>query len=428
MRWGVALTTIADLKPDQRNANKGTAKGLKMIMTSIAEDGFGRAGLLDKHGNVIAGNKSLEASAEVFGVDAEVLIVESDGTKPIYIKRTDLDLNKTPAARRMAYRDNLSSHFSFALDAEQVMADIETGFDFEAIDVSLGDLGDLLEQDIEGLLNGNNAGKDTEPQIGKADELRQKWGVELGQLWQLGEHRLICGDCTDKTVVERVMGNDRAIFIFTDPPYSVSYADKNASLNAVSFGNRIQTPIENDHLSTEETAQQIWKPAFRNMFDFSLDGCVYYMTMPQGGDQMMMMMMMSENWLVKHELIWVKNHMVLGCSDYHYQHEPIMYGWKPGTGHYFVDDRTQVSTWFIDKPHKSDLHPTTKPVELIEKALNNSSKSKNICLDPFVGSGTTLIACENLDRKGRAIEIDPGYVGVCLQRYLDHTGNTPTLL
>jgi len=140
------------------------------------------------------------------------------------------------------------------------------------------------------------------------------------------------------------------------------------------------------------------------------------------------MMMMNENWLVKHELIWVKNHMVLGRADYHYKHEPIMYGWKPGAGHYFVDDRTQVSVWLIDKPHKSDLHPTTKPVELIEKALKNSSKVDDICLDVFAGSGTTVIACQNLKRRCRAIEIDEGYAAVILQRWADHTQQPPKLL
>jgi DNA modification methylase len=235
----------------------------------------------------------------------------------------------------------------------------------------------------------------------------------------------VCGDCTDKEVVNAVaFGN--IDLIVSDPPYSVSYADKNKSLNAVAFGNRIQTPIENDHLSTEETASKIWLPAFKNMYDIAKPGCAYYVSAPQGGDQMMMMMMLVEaGWLVKHELIWVKNNHVLGRADYQYKHEPIIYGWKPGAGHYFIDSRSEVSTWEIDKPLNSDLHPTQKPLELVERAIRNSSRQGEIVADFFVGSGTTLIGCQKLGRRCMAIDSDPAYCAVTLQRWHDLTGLDP---
>lgn len=152
---------IKDLKPDSRNANKGTAKGQKMIIRSIQEDGFGRSALLDKNNQIIAGNKTTEAAAEVFGVDVEPIIIETDGKRPVYVKRTDLDLDDPHgAARRLAYRDNLSSHFSFGLDAAQVMADIEAGFDFEAIDVGLADLGEVLEKTANALLGPTDPAND----------------------------------------------------------------------------------------------------------------------------------------------------------------------------------------------------------------------------------------------------------------------------
>jgi DNA modification methylase len=425
------MGNLKDFSQDKRNANKGTARGQKQITGSIQRNGFGRSIVADKNRVIVGGNKTIEASAEVFGVEVEPIIIESDGTRPIIHVRTDLNLDDPDPnnpARRLAYEDNFSSWFSFELDPEVVTADMGQGFDFEAIDVSLVELGEMLEGSIAGLLN--NPPKDVEPKIDQAAELQKKWGTALGQVWQLGEHRLIIGDCTDKAVIEAVAFGESIDFIYVDPPYSVSYADKNASLNAVAFGNRIQTPIINDHLSTEETAQKIWVPAFINLFEIAKPGGVYYCSAPQGGDQMMMMMMMlcEAGWLVKHELIWVKNNHVLGRADYQYKHEPIIYGWKPGAGHYFVDSRSEFSVWQIDKPHNSDLHPTTKPVELVERAMKNSSKPGDICLDSFVGSGTTIIAGENLKRKVRAIELDEGYAAVSIQRWHDLTTRDPIRL
>jgi hypothetical protein len=154
------MTSLGSLHPDKRNANKGTAKGQKQIVGSIQRNGFGRSGLIDLHGNIIAGNKTAEAAAEVFGVDVEPIIVETDGRRPVYVKRTDLDLtdpDPNNPARRLAYEDNLSSHFSFQLDPAQVMADIEAGFNFEAIDITLPDLGEMLDKATAELLRGGES-------------------------------------------------------------------------------------------------------------------------------------------------------------------------------------------------------------------------------------------------------------------------------
>lgn len=146
---------LSDLSKDKRNANKGTTKGQKMIVNSIQQNGFGRSGLLDKHGNIVAGNKTTEAAGEVFGVDVEPLIIETDGKQPVYVKRVDLDLDDPDPnnpARRLAYQDNMASYFSFDLDPAIVMADIEAGFDFEAIDLTLPELGELLGKATDELL------------------------------------------------------------------------------------------------------------------------------------------------------------------------------------------------------------------------------------------------------------------------------------
>ncbi len=255
--------------------------------------------------------------------------------------------------------------------------------------------------------------RDAEPQIDRAAELLKKWKCKTGDLYAIGEHRLIVGDCTDAAVVARVMGGEYAQLVIIDPPYGVSYADKNTFLNAISPANRIETPIENDHQSKEET-QAMWKKAFSEMYVVMDKGAVVYCFMPQGGDQMMMMMMMSEKLEPRHELIWLKNNHVLGRVDYAYKHEPILYAWKEG-GHKFYGD-FQTSILEYNKPLISDLHPTTKPTALIEKLMSNSSLENEIIYDGFVGSGTTLVACQNLNRRGRAAEISPAYCAVTLER------------
>ena len=241
------------------------------------------------------------------------------------------------------------------------------------------------------------------------------------------QHRLICGDCTDSKVVSAVAFGDRIDLWVSDPPYGVSYADKNKYLNAVAKGNRIQTPIANDHLTLDE-ATDLWRKAFGIVFEFAKPGCVYYVHAPQGGDLMMMMMTLREcGWLLKPQIIWVKNNHVLGRSDYQLKHEPILYGWKEGS-HYWNGSRSEMSVWQVDKPQNSDFHPTTKPVELAEKAIQNSSKPGELVFDGFLGSGTTLIACERLGRRCRAVEIEPGYCAVAIQRWVDMTGGEPVLL
>lgn len=249
--------------------------------------------------------------------------------------------------------------------------------------------------------------------------------VKVGEIWQLGEHRLMCGDSTKKEDVERLMGGEKADMVFTDPPYNVDYSAKNKFLNESDKGNRVQRDIVNDSFETdEEVAEKLWKPAFQNLYDNAKDDCSIYVSMPQGGTHMMMMMMMmihESGWKVKHELIWVKNNHVLGRTDYFYKHEPIMFGWKK-THNFYGKGSFDKSTWEIPKPSKSDLHPTMKPIALIENMLLNSSKDGDIILDCFGGSGSTLIACEQINRKCRMVEYEPYYCDIIIARWEKLTG------
>jgi DNA modification methylase len=262
-------------------------------------------------------------------------------------------------------------------------------------------------------------------QVDRAEELQALWQVNKGDLWVIGNHRLLCGDSTNADDVATVMSGDKAQLVVTDPPYGVSYADKNAMLNSVAPANRIQHPIENDHLSKEDT-QALWKSAFKQMSDVMDKGAVVYCFMPQGGDQMMMMMMMMGAGIEpRHELIWLKNNHVLGRVDYAYKHEPILYAWKEG-GHKFYGD-FQTSIIECNKPLKSDLHPTMKPIELLCTLIENSSLTGEVVYDLFGGSGSTMVACEQLSRQCRMIEISEKYCAVILQRMTD-MGLTPVRL
>jgi len=247
---------------------------------------------------------------------------------------------------------------------------------------------------------------------------------KLGEIYSLGDHRLMCGDATKPEDMEKLMAGKKADMIFTDPPYSVNYGYDQKELQEKSGGKfsktRLLHTIAGDDLTTEQCAEKIWRPSFRNLYENSKDDCSFYMTMCQGGDQMMMMMMMMmrECWQVKHELIWVKSSPVfsMGRLDYDYQHEPILFGWKK-KHNFYGQGEFKKSVWEIQKPAKSDLHPTMKPIALIVNAIMNSSKQGDIILDSFVGSGSAIIACEQTKRICYGMEIDPYYCDVIKKRY-----------
>lgn len=267
---------------------------------------------------------------------------------------------------------------------------------------------------------------EVEPEIDRAEVLRAQYGVTVGQLWGCGEHRILCGDCTDEKCVARLMQGQQTTLVITDPPYGVSYADKNVFLNTIDCAYRIETPIANDHVSKIEI-QEIWKTSFTYMVSVMAPGAVVYCFMPQGGDQMKMMMMMERAGIEpRHELIWVKNNPVLGRVDYAYKHEPILYAWKKGGHHFYGDFQTSLLEY--PKPQRSDLHPTMKPVPLIMRLIENSSRRDEVVYDPFLGAGATLIAAQQLGRVCRGIELSPDYVAVSMHRWAQLTGTAPVLL
>lgn len=261
-------------------------------------------------------------------------------------------------------------------------------------------------------------------------EVKIEVSARHGDIFLLGKNRLMCGDSTKKEDMELLMNGELADLWITDPPYGVDYVAKNAAVNGGIVKNAAGKEIKNDAKSVKELCP-FWKEVAKNAFDFSTDKASHYWFACQGSDKMMMMMMMmmdEAGWNIRHELIWVKSSFVFGRSDYHYRHEPIIYGWKKDGTHEWHGDRKQDSVLEFDRPHKSDMHPTTKPVELIERLMANSSKEGQLVLDTFGGSGTTLVAAEKLGRRCNMIELDPIYVDVIVRRWELLTGEKAQLL
>lgn len=250
-----------------------------------------------------------------------------------------------------------------------------------------------------------------------------------GQIWQLGKHRLMCGDSTVTSQVNALMGGVFADMVFTDPPYGVAIGDKNKVLNQLVKCNRVLENIANDTLGSEELKPLLVK-AMTNARLSCKDDAVYYVTSPQGGELGMMMMMMKEAGLpVRHILIWRKNSPTfsLGRLDYDYQHEPIFYTWTK-KHHNYRKGKFRSTIWNFDKPLKCDLHPTMKPIGLVENAIKDGTQQGDIVLDVFGGSGTTLLASEITQRQCRMMELDPHYCDVILWRWERLTGEKAELI
>ena len=391
----IVYKNVDDLIPYARNAKIHDENNINLIAGSIKSFGFNNPVLLDGENGIIAGHGRVLASKKL-------------GIKQI----PTIELQGLSDAEKRAYiiADNRLTEKS-EWDKEVLSLELqdlnELGIDLNTIGFNDEDLNNIIQEETPEVVEDEFSEQIETPKSVKGD------------IWILGEHRLMCGDSTSENDVKALMQDEKADMVFTDPPYNVAVGDKNKVLNQFQPSNRITENIANDKFKTdEEISEKLWLPAFTNMYQNSKDECSIYVTMPQGGTHMMMMMMHKACWNVKHELIWVKNSPTfsMGRLDYDYQHEPILYGWKK-SHNFYGKGKYNKSIWTIDKPKKCDLHPTMKPIELLENALLNSSVKNNIVLDLFGGSGTTLIACEQLGRKARLMELDEHYVDVIIQRW-----------
>ena len=239
-----------------------------------------------------------------------------------------------------------------------------------------------------------------------------------GDLWLLGEHRLLCGDATVLADVERVLGGALANMCFTDPPYGVNYA--NSPKDKLRSKHR---PILNDNLG--DGFESFLTAACTSLVGVTKGAIYIAMSSSELHTLQRAFAAAGGRWSTF--LIWAKHAFTLGRADYQRQYEPILYGWRDGTDHYWCGARDQGDVWFFDKPARNDLHPTMKPVALVERAIRNSSKTRDIVLDSFGGSGSTLIAAEKTGRQARLVELDPAYCDVIVQRWQRFSGRAAAL-
>ena len=246
---------------------------------------------------------------------------------------------------------------------------------------------------------------------------------KLGDVWLLGRHRVICGDSTDVGVLDRVMDGGKARMVWTDPPYGVVYV---GSGRAAAEGTERKS-IANDSLSASEL-DDLLRASFAAAFSASEEGASWYVAAPPGPTSLSFTQALTDLGIWRQTLAWIKDTFVIGRSDYHGRHETIYYGWVPGAAHTWESDRKQDTVLEFPRPRKSKEHPTMKPVELIEYCIGNSSKRGAVVLDPFGGSGSTLLASHRTGRTARLVELDPAYVDVICRRYQEHTGEKPVLV
>lgn len=403
VNWRNEKRKIRELIPYVANPRQITKKQAEDLKESLRKFGFADPIIINQDNTIIGGHQRKKVLEELLNADPDFEIDVRVPDRELSIdemRELNVRLNKNVAGWDF---DTLANNFE--LDDL-----LDWGFEKSDLDLDL-----WMPEPPD----------DVAPQIDKAEELRVKWGVETGQLWQLGNHRIICGDCTDRATVERVMGGDKAEMVWTDPPYGVSYGDKLEASNPM--GCRVRQ-IENDSLKPDELEGFI-RSCFRICADFTVAGAAIYSACPAGTPLPRLIAAFDDSGFDFHwGLVWVKDQIVLSRADYHFQHENILYGWKPDGAHNWTGDRKQSSCMFVDRPKRSEEHPTMKPVELIETMVKNNSNRDGIVLEPFSGSGSTLIACERLGRKCRAIEISPNYVAVAIQRWVDVTGGVPELV
>ena len=321
------------------------------------------------------------------------------------------------------------AHMSEAQKRAYVLADnqlaLNAGWDEALLRLELADLSELgfdlgligfADGELERLLAGDGRTGLTEDD--DAPALPERAITRPGDLWMLGEHRVLCGDATVLADVERVLGGQLADMTFTDPPYNVDYG---SSAKDTLRGNKRK--ILNDDLGSGFEA-------------FLHDACVNILSVTKGA--VYVCMSSSELHTLQRAfaaaggkwstfVIWAKHTFTLGRADYQRQYESLLYGWRDGHDHYWCGARDQGDVWFFDKPARNDLHPTMKPVALVERAIRNSSKSRDIILDPFAGSGSTLIASAKAGRQARLVELDPKYCDVIARRFQDWTGERALL-
>lgn len=377
---------IGDLKIATYNPRKELNekdKEYQKIKNSILEFGYVAPIIVNKDMTVISGHQRLKVLKEMGIVEVECIIVDLDKTNE---KALNIALNKI--------QGDWDEEKLEALLQELKLEDFDTnltGFDFDEVDEILKDVNGSKEDDFD---------------VDSAYEEIEEPITKPGDVWILGKHRLMCGDSAQKEDVMRLMNNQDADMLLTDPPYNVDYVGKTSEA----------LKIKNDNMSDNQFYEFL-KKVFENMYSVTKEGASIYVFHADTEGLNFRKAFKDAGYKLAECLIWKKDCFVMGRQDYQWQHEPILYGWKEGATHHFINDRTQSTILEFDRPRQSSLHPTMKPIDLVARLLKNSSKENDKILDLFGGSGSTIIAAEQLNRNCYTMELDPKYCDVIVKRW-----------
>lgn len=385
---------ISKLKSAKYNPRKELKPGdpeFEKLKNSITEFGYVEPIIWNKRtGTVVGGHQRLSVLKHLGETEVDCVVIDVDEQKE---KALNIALNK------------ISGDWDMPLLTDLLKDLNDGGYDITLTGFDMAEYDSFFEDEVKESVKEDDD-FDIDEQLNNIKETRTK----RGDIWVLGKHRLMCGDSTDKGDVARLLGDKRASVVFTDPPWNVDYG-------GATHPSWKQRSIMNDSMSTEQFGVFLTK-AFDAMKEVLIDGAMVYVVMSgqEWGNIMNVMDKCGYHW--SSTIIWAKDTLVLSRKDYHTQYEPIWYGWLNGTRACPLEDRKQSDLWQIPRPKRSEEHPTMKPIELVARALVNSSHTNEVALDLFGGSGTTIMASEQTNRQCCMMELDPKYCDVIVERYI----------
>jgi len=385
--------SVESLVPYARNSRTHSPQQVDKIAASIKEFGFLNPIIVDGENGIIAGHGRVMAAQKLRLSDLPVIEAShlTEAQRRAYViadNRLALDAGWDNDMLKVELQDLNSAGFDLTL----------TGFD-------LGEIGNFLAEPTEGLTD-----EDAVPDVPAVPVT-----VE-GDVWVLGRHRLMCGDSTSIDHMERLCEGQLVDMWITDPPYNVAYEG----------GTKEKLTIKNDSMS-DDSFRQFLRDAYSAADAVMKKGAVFYIWHADSEGYNFRGAASDVGWPIRQCLIWKKSSLVMGRQDYHWMHEPCLYGWKEGASHLWASDRKQTTILEFAKPRRNGEHPTMKPVELFEYQMLNNTKGSDLVLDSFAGSGTTAIACEKHGRNARLMELDPKYCDVIIKRWQDFTGQQATI-
>lgn len=401
----------AELKAYGRNARTHEPEQVAQIVKSIERLGFANPVLVDEKNEIIAGHGRTLAALEL-GLESVPVVVLRGLTAT---EKKALRLADNQIALTSGWDVDLLASEIAAIHSEDEDFGLDTlGFSDEEIDGYLAHAESLISS--ESFAGGGEAGEHDGFQGGEVIDVEppeppKNPTTRPGDVWLLGEHRLLCGDSTKADGIAKLMAGEKVDLYLTDPPYNVAYVG----------GTDEKLTIQNDSMSDSDFRQFLVN-AFTRANAVMKPGASFYIWHAGVDGYNFCGACRDIDWQVRQCLIWAKNSLVIGRQDYQWKHEPCLYGWKDGAGHKWYSDRKQTTVLEFNKPLRNGDHPTMKPVDLFAYLIGNSSRPGDIVLDNFAGSGTTVIACENLGRRARAMELDPKYCDVIIGRWQAMTG------